>query len=111
MLQDRPPRTSAYPIACDLAAIAPESRPRHRVLLRRLREAMCERGELPDGYAFRLNGALVSLVEVAEWAALERACCPFLTFEIEAPAGETDWWIRLRGAAGVKEFLECEFAS
>ena len=110
MPQDSP-RTSAFSIACDLAAIAPGFRPRHRDLLRRLRDAMSERSELPDGYAFRLDGTLVSLVEVAEWAALERACCPFLTFEIEVPAGETDWWIRLRGAAGVKEFLECEFAS
>ena len=55
---------------------------------------MSQRGDLPDDFAFRLDGTLVPLVEVAEWATPKRACCPCLTFEIKAPC-------TIRGMPGI----------
>ena len=69
-----------------------------------------ERRELANGYAIRLDGGAVRPADVAEWMELERRCCPFLTLELAASRRERDWWLRLKGPPGVKEFLGAEFA-
>jgi hypothetical protein len=98
-------------IACNLNALDPALRPRYNDLVRRLRTAMRERSELPNGYTFRLEGASITLPEVAEWMSMERLCCPFLSLQLSALGNQTDWLLNLTGPDGVKPILEGAFPS
>lgn len=51
------------PFVCDMAALTPEQRERHRILALQLRPAVLEFKELPDGYAARLPAAEFSIVK------------------------------------------------
>ena len=101
-------RTSPV-IACNLKAIAATERPRYNELMKRLRSAVRDRSELPDGYVFKLSGNSMPLPEVAEWISLERLCCPFLTFQLSTSGDQSDWLLKLTGPAGVKPLLKAEF--
>ncbi len=91
-------------LSCTLAALNEKDRQRHGVLLGRLRAAITERRELPDGYAFNL-GAGFPLADLAEWISLERRCCPFFGFTVEANPGEDALWLHLTGGGDVKAFI------
>jgi hypothetical protein len=88
------------PIACNLNAIGPADHPRYHELVERLRAAIREKTDLSDGYTYRLDAEAITQQEVAEWISLEKRCCPFLTFELEAAQ------LTLRGPAGAKEILK-----
>jgi len=92
-------------IACDLTALDAMQRRRRDELQLELRELVEERQGLPDGLAFRFAGEERTLSCVAEFIALERLCCPFIHFEIDIAAEKGSLWVRMRGKAGVKEFL------
>ena len=98
------------PLACNSKAISATERPRYKELLGNLKLAVRERRELPDGYSFRLDERTVSLKDMAEWAGMERRCCPFLNFNLEFAGGETNLWLTLKGPTGVKLFLDAELA-
>jgi hypothetical protein len=51
----------------------------------------------------------VSPRDIAEWMALERRCCPFLTVGLELDAGGT--WIQIQAPPEAREFLKAEFAA
>ena len=95
--------------ACNLKAIGAAVRPRYNDLTSRLRTAIRDRTELPDGFKFRLNGSTISLPEIAEWMTMERLCCPFLTLQLAVSGNQTDWWLKLTGSEGVKPLLQAEF--
>jgi hypothetical protein len=95
-------------VACDPKAIAAAERPRYDRLIAQLRNAVRDRREVPDGYAYQLDSKAISLTEVAEWITLERLCCPFLTFELHV-ARAADPQFTLRGPDGVKAILQEEF--
>jgi hypothetical protein len=63
--------------------------------------------ELPDGYAVRFKPDPALFVQVAEWIAFERLCCPFLAFGLDWSVGD-GVALRLSGGPGVKEFLAKE---
>jgi len=94
-------------LACNIHAISAVQRPRYEDLVTRLRVAMRDRWELPDGYSYSLDSAKITLAEVSEWIAMERQCCPFLTFQLE----EADEALRLTmlGPDGSKAVLGEEF--
>jgi hypothetical protein len=94
-------------LACNLQAIGAVERPRYNDLVSRLRAAMRDRRELPDGYSYTLDSAKITPQEVSEWIALERLCCPFLIFDLEE-TGEVSR-LTMRGPQGVKALLEEEF--
>jgi hypothetical protein len=96
-----------FPLACNPKAIAATDRPRYNELMTRLRNAVRNRREVPDGYAYQLESKAIALTEVAEWITLERLCCPFLTFDLQV-AGEGTH-LMLRGPDGVKAILQEEF--
>jgi hypothetical protein len=96
-------------LACNLRAIRTEDRARLRELGRLARTAVRERLPLADGYAYRLDGKAIGLRDVGDWVGMERLCCPFLKFQVEATGETGDWWLRLTGPAGVKAFLDMEF--
>ena len=91
------------PIACSLEAA--ELRERETTLRTQFRSGVVETEELADGYAFRLSGDANSVRLVAELIAAERACCPFLKFELVAEPNMGPVEVRVTGPAGTKEFL------
>lgn len=104
-------QNSAPPVfACNLNAIKASERPHYNDLTKKLQRAGRDRTELPDGYAFTLDGKAISLPEVAEWISLERLCCPFLTLQISASGNQNNWVLKLTGPEGVKVFLKSEFS-
>ena len=90
-----------------LQAIGAIQRSRYHDLVSRLRAAMRDRRELPDGYCYSLDFARITLPEVSEWIAMERLCCPFLIFQTEG-VGEASR-LTIRGPDGVKPLLREEF--
>src|SRR6266478_775807 len=95
-------------VACNLKAISATERPRYNELMKRIRTAVRERSELPDGYDFRLEGNAITLPEVADWISLERLCCPFLNFQLFASGSQSNWVLKLTGPTGVKALLQEE---
>jgi hypothetical protein len=98
---------SESPLACNLSVL-PDLR-RYRTLSEKLRSALSGSAELPDGYSYSVLGEQLSLAELGEWMALERLCCPFLSFELAVSGTNTLWWLTLTGPAGTKPILEREF--
>lgn len=94
-------------LACNLQAISAVERPRYDDLVGRLRGAVGDRGELPDGYSYTLDSAKIAPQEVSEWIELERMCCPFLIFQLEAAGAVSR--LTMRGPEGVKALLQAEF--
>ena len=92
-------------IACNLEAIGEAELPKYKSLCARLHAAVSETRELADGYAFRVNNHLLSLVDAAQWISLERLCCPFLRFELRATGDESDYWLSLQGAGEAKAIV------
>ena len=92
------------PIACSLEAA--ELREREATLLTQFRSGVVETEELKDGYAFRLSGDADSVRLVAEVIAAERACCPFLRFEMLALPNMESLTVRITGPVGGKEFVK-----
>lgn len=93
-------------IACDLTVFDPAESARHADLSARLLAGGIEREQLPDGVALRLTGTPGLLTELAEWAELERRCCPFLSFTLRLDPGPDEVRLELRGPAGAKEMLQ-----
>jgi len=100
---------SEAPFACSLTAMSAAERAHHKELSQELHAAVKETRELPNGYAFRLSGERRSLAMLSEWVSLERLCCPFFTFQIEAGAETQPIWLRMTGREGVKQFMQSEF--
>jgi hypothetical protein len=92
------------PIACSLEAA--ELRKREATLLTKFRSGVLETEELADGYAFRLSGDANSVRLVAELIAAERACCPFLIFEVVALPNMGSLTVRITGPVGGREFVK-----
>ena len=80
-------------LARNIQAIGAVQRPRYNDLVSRLRAAMRDRAELPDGYGYSLDFAGIMLPEVSGGFAIEQLCRPFLT---------------MRGPDGVKPLLQEE---
>ena len=96
------------PMGCTLDAIDPHARERHRELGAALTERLVGVDELEDGFALRYAADSAFFMGLAEWATLERQCCPFLTFGLRLPSGEGEMELRPTGGEGVKAFLEEE---
>src|SRR6266487_30528 len=90
-------------IACNLDAIGAAERPRYHALVKKLKAAIGERRELPNGYVFTLESEPISSEEIADWISMERLCCPFLEFQV---AG---CFLQITGPAGAKAIIESEF--
>jgi hypothetical protein len=89
------------PIACALNQAQFAER---KELVKQLAQEAKERRELPHGVGFSFESASNRVTELAKLVDLERACCPFLTFRIEAPAGGAVW-LELTGPAAAQEII------
>ncbi len=102
-------QTDPSPFVCNLKAISAADRPRYNDLVKRLRAAIQSRGELHNGYSFAIDAKAVTLPEAAEWMAMERLCCPFLTISLTTSGTSSNWTLTLTGPKGVKPLIEAEF--
>jgi hypothetical protein len=96
------------PLVCNMSALDSEGRKRHKVISERMRAAVKETQDLPDGYAFRFPAEQDTILLVSEFIARERLCCPFLKFELIAEQNDGPLWLRLRGREGAKEVIKAE---
>jgi hypothetical protein len=94
---------------CNVHAFAASERLRYNELARKLSGARAEVRELPDGYAFRILRAKLSLAELAEFVSFESRCCPFFAFAMELEHNNGPLWLKLLGSEGVKPFIRAEF--
>jgi len=95
---------SALPIACSLPDADQAARREQNVLL--LFNAVQQTQELADGYAFQFASDSATVTHLTEFISAERECCPFFTFELIFEPNCGPLWLRLRGGAGVKEFIQ-----
>lgn len=106
------PSAREHPLACDRLALDPNARKRHfSELGPALRSMRTAARELPDGYEFQFPSDATAIAMVAEWAAGERLCCPFMQIELRIEPEHGPLWLRLTGREGVKQFIASDFAS
>jgi len=95
---------------CNALALSTDERKRYGELAKTLRAAVSETRERDRRLAFRIEPDRMSLPLLAEWVALERRCCPFFEFTIEAGPERKPTWLSLAGEEGVKDFIRQELA-
>jgi hypothetical protein len=93
------------PIACNMKALTTEQRNQLDQAGKHVIRAISASRELNDGYAFRVEPAKASLIDVAQWLDLWRRCCPFYEFQIDYHAADGSVWLSVKGRPGVKEYL------
>ena len=94
---------------CNVKALTPEERARHKQLSEKLMAVRKEIVETEKGYEFQYSPGDVSLAELAEWVAAESKCCPFFDFHIDLEREGKLVCLRLTGEEGVKAFMRAEF--
>ena len=106
------PMKKESPFACNVAALTPEARARHfDVLGPKLRTIKKGVRELPDGYEFEFPPDAATYLLVSEWAAGERACCPFFDVDVVSTRENGPLLLRLTGREGTKKFIEVDGAA
>ena len=93
------------PIACNLKALTGAQRKQLEQIGDHVIAAITDSRELNDGYAFRIDPAKASLVEVARWLDLWRRCCPFYEFRVDYHAADAVVWLYVEGRPGVKGYI------
>jgi hypothetical protein len=88
------------PAACSLTP--PELRARETSLLADLAKVTLEVRSLEDGYAFVLSPDENSFRLAGETIITEKACCPFLQFQLILTQESRDLILELRGPEGTK---------
>ena len=94
---------------CNIKALTPAERIRHRELTDKLIAARKEIVETEKGYEFQYSPSNVSLAELADWVEAEGKCCRFLDFHLDLEREGTLLCLRLTGEEGIKPFIRAEF--
>ena len=103
------PVSSPPPIVCDLRALSLEQRTREHELLLEFRGMFREALETDQGFSIAVPADPRLLSRLGEFLALERLCCPFLTFNLSIPADRGAIRLQIQGPPGAKAFLRSEF--
>jgi len=98
------------PIVCDLASLNGDQRKRERELLERFRKISVKESETADGVWFSVPAQPEDLSSLGELLALERLCCPFLTFHLEVTRNDT-CRLLISGPPGAKDLVLAEFVA
>jgi hypothetical protein len=101
--------STQLPIACNLNDA--EFRERRADLLRTFQGALLETRELDDGYAYRFPSDADRISQMAQLITFERACCPFLRFNLRVEPDNGPLWLELTGPPGTREFLQSLFSA
>ncbi|WP_423128499.1 hypothetical protein [Gaoshiqia sp. Z1-71] len=96
------------PVQMSCKLTTPELRERKETVIASLKRQIIDKKELKNGYAFKFSGTDKILDELIEFIKTERACCDFFTFTISISGDNTEAWLELTGADGVKEFITAE---
>jgi hypothetical protein len=94
---------------CNIKALTPAKRIRHRELTDKLIAARKEIVETEKGYEFQYSPSNVSLAELADWVEAEGKCCRFFDFHLDLEREGTLLCLRLTGEEGIKPFIRAEF--
>ena len=94
---------------CNINALTPAERARHKQLTEKLINVRKEVVETEKGYEFQYSPMDVTLVELAEWVVAEGKCCPFFDFHIDLEREGALLCLRLTGEGGIKAFIRSEF--
>ncbi len=94
---------------CNIKALNPAERIRHKELTDKLIAARKEIVETEKGYEFQYSPSNVSLAELADWVEAEGKCCRFFDFHIDLEREGTLLCLRLTGEEGIKPFIRAEF--
>lgn len=97
------------PFYCIRAALNPEQLHRKEELGKLLRSSRRGTRELADGYEFELAPETSIVEAAAQWATMERLCCPFLDIELRLGRENGPFVLRLTGREGVKQFIQSDF--
>ncbi len=100
-----PPTTDPPPIACNMKALTSAERNELGQSGEHVISAITSSREPKDGYAFRVDPAKASLMDVARWLEVWRRCCPFYEFRIDYHGADGNIWLSVKGRPGVKEYL------
>jgi hypothetical protein len=103
------PGPAELPIACDLGALSPEQRSREQALLAEFRATCRNPQETAQGFRVVVSADPVLLARLGEFLALERICCPFLTFDLSISAAQGPVTLHVHGGPGTKSFLRSQF--
>jgi hypothetical protein len=93
----------ALPIACTLSD--PGEVEARLAAVEGIFSGVTEKHELTDGYEFVFPGDDAQAARLMRFVEAERKCCPFFIFELIFEQSSGPIHLRLRGAAGVKDFL------
>ena len=93
------------PIACRMKALTPAERTQLAQRGEQVISAIVASRDLKDGYAFRIDPAKASIVDVAQWLDVWRRCCPFYEFQVDFHAADASIWLSVKGRPGVKEYI------
>jgi hypothetical protein len=93
------------PIACNLKALTSQQRKQLEQTGEHVISAITASRDLNDGYAFHIDSAKASLIDVAQWLELWRRCCPFYEFQVDFHAADASLWLSVKGRPGVKEYI------
>jgi len=91
------------PLVCTLSD--PDQARRRDEITHTLFNERQETRQLPDGYALRFPGEETWALRLLTFIAVERACCPFFTFELIFEPQQGPLWLHVRGPAGTKELV------
>jgi hypothetical protein len=94
---------------CNIKALNPAERIRHKELTDKLIAARKEIVETEKGYEFQYSPSNISLAELADWVEAEGKCCRFFDFHIDLEREDTLLCLRLTGEEGIKPFIRSEF--
>ena len=92
------------PIACRLTDA--ELRARREGLLARARASVIASAWAEDGLTLEFDTALATLATVLEVVQVERQCCPFLRFQLDAGPDGHPLTLVITGPPGTRAFLE-----
>jgi len=99
------------PLSCDLSALSPAQRKRHNELLRYVLTEPLSLKELAEGYEFSFKMEAEVFLKIAEWAVLERVCCPFLSFSLALDPGDGPIRLEITGPPGTKDVLKAAYGT
>ncbi len=94
---------------CNIKALTPAERARHKQLSEKLMAAKKEIVETEKRYEFQFSPGDVSVAELTEWVVAESKCCPFFDFHIDLEREGKLLCLRLTGEEGIKAFIRAEF--
>jgi hypothetical protein len=93
----------SLPVACQLTDRARRTR---EAEIRSLITSGARHVEfLPDGLSLRFDGTDEWVDRIAELIKLERGCCRFLRFRLDAEPGDGEFSLSITGPEGTADFL------